>query len=48
MSRRKVPTGLVAELRARLDAEGHVILADNVEVGDRVEIQSGPLRGLPG
>ena len=42
------PKGLVAELRARLDAEGHVILADNVEVGDRVEIQSGPFAGFLG
>ena len=40
--------GLVAELRARLDAEGHVTLADNVEVGDRVEIQSGPFAGFLG
>jgi transcriptional antiterminator RfaH len=44
----EVPRGLVAELRARLDAEGHVILADNVEVGDRVEIQSGPFAGFLG
>jgi transcriptional antiterminator RfaH len=44
----EVPKGLVAELRARLDAEGHVILADNVEVGDRVEIQSGPFAGFLG
>ena len=44
----EVPTGLVAELRARLDAEGHVILADNLEVGDRVEIQSGPFAGFLG
>ena len=44
----EVPTGLVAELRARLDAEGHVILADNVQVGDRVEIQSGPFAGFLG
>ena len=44
----EVPRGLVAELRARLDAEGHVNLADNVEVGDRVEIQSGPFAGLLG
>ena len=42
----EVPRGLVAELRARLDAGGHVILADNVEVGDRVEIQSGPFAGF--
>ena len=44
----EVPRGLVAELRARLDAEGHVILADNVQVGDRVEIQSGPFAGFLG
>jgi transcriptional antiterminator RfaH len=44
----EVPRGLVAELRARLDAEGHVILADNLEVGDRVEIQSGPFAGFLG
>ena len=44
----EVPKGLVAELRARLDAEGHVTLADNVEVGDRVEIQSGPFAGFLG
>ena len=44
----EVPRGLVAELRARLDAEGHVILADYVEVGDRVEIQSGPFAGFLG
>jgi transcriptional antiterminator RfaH len=44
----EVPRGLVAELRARLDAGGHVILADNVEVGDRVEIQSGPFAGFLG
>jgi transcriptional antiterminator RfaH len=44
----EVPQGLVAELRARLDAGGHVILADNVEVGDRVEIQSGPFAGFLG
>ena len=44
----EVPRGLVAELRARIDAEGHVILADNVQVGDRVEIQSGPFAGFLG
>ena len=44
----EVPRGLVAELRARLDAEGHVNIADNVEVGDRVEIQSGPFAGFLG
>ena len=44
----EVPNGLVAELRARLDAEGHVTLADNLEVGDRVEIQSGPFAGFLG
>ena len=44
----EVPKGLVAELRARLDAGGHVTLADNVEVGDRVEIQSGPFAGFLG
>ena len=44
----EVPKSLVAELRARLDAEGHVILADNVQVGDRVEIQSGPFAGFLG
>ena len=44
----EVPRGLVAELRARVDAEGHVILADNVQVGDRVEIQSGPFAGFLG
>ena len=44
----EVPRGLVAELRGRLDAEGHVILADNLEVGDRVEIQSGPFAGFLG
>ena len=44
----EVPRGLVAELRARLDAEGHVTLADSVEVGDRVEIQSGPFAGFLG
>ena len=44
----EVPGGLVAELRARLDAGGHVNLADNVEVGNRVEIQSGPFSGFLG
>ena len=44
----EVPRGLVAELRARIDAEGHVILADNVQVGDRGEIQSGPFAGFLG
>ena len=44
----EVPRGLIAELRARLDAGGHVNLADNVEVGDRVEIQSGPFAGFFG
>lgn len=44
----EVPRGLVAELRAWLDAEGHVTLADNLEVGDRVEIQSGPFAGFLG
>ena len=42
----EVPKGLVADLRARLDAEGHIILTDNLEVGDRVEIQSGPFAGF--
>ena len=45
---REVPGGLVAELRARLDAEGHVTLSDNLNVGDRVEIQSGPFAGFLG
>ena len=45
---REVPRGLVAELRARLDAGGHVVLADNLGVGDRVEIQSGPFAGFLG
>lgn len=44
----ELPKGLVAELRARLDAQGHVILADSVEVGNRVEIQSGPFAGFLG
>ena len=44
----EVPRGLVANLRARVDAEGQVILADNVEVGDRVKIQSGPFAGFLG
>ena len=42
----EVPKGLVADLRARLDAEGHVILSDALIVGDRVEIQSGPFAGF--
>jgi transcriptional antiterminator RfaH len=41
-----VPEGLVADLQARLDAEGHVILSDALIVGDRVEIQSGPFAGF--
>ena len=45
---REVPRGLVAELRARLDAGGHVVLSDNLSVGDRVEIQSGPFAGFLG
>jgi len=45
---REVPRGLVAELRARLDAGGHVVLADKLGVGDRVEIQSGPFAGFLG
>ena len=44
----EVPRGLVAELRARLDAGGHVTLVDNLDVGDRVEIQSGPFAGFLG
>ena len=44
----EVPRGLVAELRARLDAGGHVNIADNLEVGDRVDIQSGPFAGFLG
>jgi len=44
----EVPRGLVAELRARLDAGGHVVLSDNLGVGDRVEIQSGPFAGFLG
>ena len=44
----EVPRGLVAELRARLDAGGHVVLSDNLSVGDRVEIQSGPFAGFLG
>ena len=43
-----VPEGLVADLRARLDAEGYVILSDALIVGDRVEIQSGPFAGFLG
>ena len=43
-----VPEGLVADLRARLDAEGHVIFSDTLIVGDRVEIQSGPFAGFLG
>ena len=42
----EVPEGLVEDLRARLDAEGHVILSDALIVGDRVEIQSGPFAGF--
>jgi transcriptional antiterminator RfaH len=42
----EVPEGLVADLRALLDAEGHVILSDALVVGDRVEIQSGPFAGF--
>ena len=42
----EVPEGLVADLRARLDAEGHVILSDELSAGDRVEIQSGPFAGF--
>ena len=41
-----VPEGLVADLRARLDAGGHVILSDQLNPGDRVEIQSGPFAGF--
>ena len=44
----EVPEGLVADLRARLDADGHVILSDALIVGDRVEIQSGPFAGFLG
>ena len=44
----EVPGGLVAELRARVDAGGHVTLTDNLNVGDRVEIQSGPFAGFLG
>ena len=43
---REVPLGLVADLRTRLDAEGHVILLDELGAGDRVEIQSGPFAGF--
>jgi transcription antitermination factor NusG len=43
-----VPADLVADLRARLDAEGHVILSDTLTVGDPVEIQSGPFAGFLG
>jgi transcriptional antiterminator RfaH len=41
-----VPAGLVADLQARLDAEGHVILSDALNEGDRVEILSGPFAGF--
>jgi len=43
-----VPADLVADLQARLDAEGHVVLFDTLAVGDRVEIQSGPFAGFLG
>ena len=43
---REVPLGLVADLLALLDAEGHVILSDALVVGDRVGIQSGPFAGF--
>jgi len=43
-----VPADLVADLRARLDAEGHVIFSDTLTLGDRVEIQSGPFAGFLG
>ena len=42
----EVPKGLVADLCARLDSEGNVILSDALIVGDRVEIQSGPFAGF--
>ena len=41
-----VPQGLVADLQARLDPEGHVTLLDELNEGDRVQIQSGPFAGF--